>query len=509
MTNSLLTYLSEPARRQLQTDIIKARAAARHLQWGDGWARRDDGHAYSPNPGQDKFHASQAPYRALFGGRGSGKTTSGAQEALKRVARGLSGSVLNPDFENFKYSTWPEFKRWIPWSKVVPADRRMGEHGWEPRMPFVLHFTNGAVVYCKGLKNPDAARGPNLNWLWYDEAGRDRTGVAWQLAIAGVRIGPQPAAWITTTPRGTRHWTAREFFYKQFSEDTLQALAAAGLQDIDLHDMYDAFFASIHDNIANLDPLFYARMLASYQGKFAQQELEGLLVDIAEGLVYDNFSSANITTDADYTPLRGDVELAYDDGFSTSPRVLLMLQQDGSGNVYIFDELYHYRHQGATCITEAKEQLLQHMQAHANQWATEYGAFRSNGHQPPALEYNQEWHWRAEPMAPDVPYLARFAIACGDPSAAQLKDAFRKADIPARTPKAASVREGIKRVYALIASDEGTVRVYVHPRCENFIREVSEGYRYPEGGGDVPVKEDDHGPDGFRYWVEVRRKRAT
>jgi phage terminase large subunit len=521
--NLLLDYLSKPAQHQLQTELLLLKAAQRQAQWPGGWVTRDDGKAYEPNTGQLAFHDSPAPFRALFGGRGSGKTAAGAQEAIRRISLGLSGSVLNPDFENFKYSTWPELKRWIPWDKVIPADRRMASHGWEPHMAFALHFTNGAVMYCKGLKNPDAARGPNLNWLWYDEAGRDRTGAAWQLAIAGVRIGPAPAAWITTTPRGTRHWTAQEFAYKKFSEDTLAALALIGLDEGDLESMYDHSFASIEDNIANLDPMFYARMRTSYQGKFAQQELQGAIVDITEGLVYDNFGPDNITTDADYTPGRGEVELAYDDGFSTSPRVLLMIQRDGAGNVYVFDEVYHYRHQGTTCIAEGKEQLLAHMQPHAHEWARQYGAFSGafsrNGHELPDLEYNDTWKWQERAGYEPLPHLARFAIACGDPSAAQFKDALRKADIPARTPKKSTVREGIKRVYALVRSDDeldeddqlvpGRIRTFVHPRCKNFIREFSEGYRYPEGGGDVPIKADDHCPDGFRYWVDVRMRRAV
>ena len=106
MTNLLLNYLSQPARRQLQIELLQARAMQRQAQWSGGWATRDDGHAYSPNAGQLDFHQDTAPFRALFGGRGSGKSGAGAQEALRRISLGLPGSVLNPDFENFKYSTW-------------------------------------------------------------------------------------------------------------------------------------------------------------------------------------------------------------------------------------------------------------------------------------------------------------------------------------------------------------------------------------------------------------------
>jgi predicted phage terminase large subunit-like protein len=183
--------------------------------------------------------------------------------------------VLNPDFENFKFSTWPEFRLWIPWQYVIERDLYMGEQGWEPRQPFTLHFTTGATVYCKGIKEPDSARGPNISWLWLDEGARDKTGLSWRIAIAGVRIPPSPAAWITTTPRGIRHWLAREFVDKRIPAEVQELLADIGHEG----PLYEYFHASIHDNKHNLDPMFYASMLTSYVGWMREQEIEGQFVE--------------------------------------------------------------------------------------------------------------------------------------------------------------------------------------------------------------------------------------
>ena len=451
---------------------MNLRRSARRELTGRAWAGivpfpRSDGHTYRPSGGQSSFHDDLARFRVLFGGRGSGKTTAGAHEALKYIRQGMSGAVLNPDFENFKASTWPEFRQWIPWSKVVPNDRRMAEHGWEPRAPFVIHFTNGVSVRCKGLKDPDAARGPNVSWLWYDEGGRDKTGMAWLLAIASVRIpgpnGEMPGAWVTTTPKGTRHWTAQWFVYQNISDAAQEVLDSIGYTGT----LYGHHYASIHDNRANLDPLYYASLLSAYTGKFAQQELDGKLVDITEGVVYDCFGPDNVTTAAEYDPERGPVEIAYDDGFSVSPRVFLFIQRDG-GTAYIFNEMYHLKHLAGTCIQEAKDL------AAAGEWGP-------------------------------------FEIAVGDPSASQLAAALRKADIVARG-KSLKVKESIKVLYSLIETAEGTRRILVHPRCTNLIRELGQDYRYPEGStskSDVdPVKENDHGPDALRYWANMRMVRT-
>ena len=428
---------------------------------------RQDGHLYGPGKGQGAFHNGAARFRVLFGGRGSGKSAAGAQEALEFIRKGMAGAVLNPDFENFKTSTWPEFREWIPWERVIDNDQRIGMYGWEPRGPFTIHFANGAAVRCKGLKDPDAARGPNISWLWYDEGGRDKTGTAWQLAIVSVRIpgpeGEQPEAWVTTTPRGTRHWTAKQFIYQEIPEEVQAVLDEAGHTGA----LYEHFNSTIHDNRRNLDPLFYASMLTAYTGRFAQQELGGEVVDVAEGVVYDNFTVGNISTLAEYDKKRGVVELAYDDGFSTSPRVFLFIQRDDDGVVNVFDEIYHLRHLPATCIGEAKDKAK-------------------------ACGYD------------------RFEIAVGDPSAVQLKAAMRQADIPARGAKC-PVEESIKNLYRLIVDAEGKTRLRIHPRCKEFVREMSEDYRYPEGskGGDgiKPVKECDHGPDAIRYWAWLRMRR--
>jgi len=39
-----------------------------------------------------------------------GKSGAGAQKALFKIMNGESGLIMNPDFENLKISTWPEFQ---------------------------------------------------------------------------------------------------------------------------------------------------------------------------------------------------------------------------------------------------------------------------------------------------------------------------------------------------------------------------------------------------------------
>ncbi len=181
----------------------------------DGYWIRNDGKRFIPSKAQREFIESEARFVALISGRGGGKNRGwSTKKLLKKIMQGYSGAILNPDFENFKTSTWAEFRQWIPWQAVHPRHQRMRYPDWTPERPFTITFINGARVICKGLKDADSARGPNINWLWYDEAGRDRTGLSWKLAIASVRVGEKPQAWITSTPAGKSHWIY-EFFLNE------------------------------------------------------------------------------------------------------------------------------------------------------------------------------------------------------------------------------------------------------------------------------------------------------
>lgn len=245
----------------------------------DGYFIKANGNNFIPRPEVDSFVKSEARFAALFAGRGAGKSASGAQKALRKIHQGESGMVMNPDFENFKYSTWPELREWIPWNMVVPANRYRVNAEWQPHEPFTISFMNGAKVICKGLKDPDSARGPNINWLWYDEAGRDPTGLGWKIAVAGVRIGKNPQAWITTTPRGKDHWIYKFFVLRDIPSEVIEAFReAVNTQGRDIP-LVEAFFTSIDDNKGNLDPAFYAQMLSLYTGWMKDQELDGKFVD--------------------------------------------------------------------------------------------------------------------------------------------------------------------------------------------------------------------------------------
>lgn len=240
-----------------------------------GYLKKFDGTNFVPYESQKGFLDSRAVFVAFLGGRGSGKTASAAQKAVRKIREGQNGAVLNPDFENLKTSTWPELRNWIPWNLVIPRHQYRKEEAWEPAQPFRLGFKNGTWMIVKGLKDPDSARGPNINWLWYDEAGRDKTGLSWQIAIASVRVGHEPQSWISTTPQWQAPWIDEFFIQRKIPEDALEVFAKLG----EGRELVEVFRGSIYDNEDNLNPAFMASMLASYpSGWLRRQEIFGEIV---------------------------------------------------------------------------------------------------------------------------------------------------------------------------------------------------------------------------------------
>jgi hypothetical protein len=116
--------------------------------------------------------------------------------------------MVSPDFEHFKKSLWPEFRRWCPLPAVIERERYRLEASWEPSKPFALHFISEAsrtsTLYCGGIEDPSGWTGPNVNFTHFDEAHRHKTEDALKVLSGRVRIdgpgGIPPQLYFTTTP---------------------------------------------------------------------------------------------------------------------------------------------------------------------------------------------------------------------------------------------------------------------------------------------------------------------
>lgn len=188
----------------------------------------------------------------VLAGRGFGKTRIGAEWVRdeiqsgrrKRIAlvaataadvrdvmvEGESGllACCRPDF-------MPEY---------IPSKRR-------------IVWPNGAICTTFSAEQPRRLRGPQHDGAWCDELAAWRYAETWDQLQFGLRLGKDPRALVTTTPRPT---------------PAIKELVAADTTVITR--------GSTYDNAGNLAPTFLKKILKKYEGtRLGRQELNAEILD--------------------------------------------------------------------------------------------------------------------------------------------------------------------------------------------------------------------------------------
>ncbi|WP_420606240.1 terminase large subunit domain-containing protein [Novosphingopyxis sp.] len=192
-------------------------------------------------------------------GRGFGKTRAGA-EWVSEFAR------LNPDAHIALVGATSEDAR------RVMVEGRSGllnvARSWErPRWKKgagEVHFPSGAVATVYSSETPDVLRGPEHHAAWCDELAKWRQAKpAWDNLIFGLRLGSNPRAVVTTTPRSVPIMR-QVMAMKRFVETR----------------------GATRDN-PHLDGDVIADLEAEYgASNFGRQELSGELIDDVEGALW-------------------------------------------------------------------------------------------------------------------------------------------------------------------------------------------------------------------------------
>lgn len=135
---------------------------------------------------------------------------------------------------------------------------------WQPSRRQLL-WPNGARALLYGAADPETLRGPQHSHAWADEIGRWSSGMeAWNNLMMGLRLGAEPRAMATTTPRAV---------------PLVRYLAA--LKGVRIT------HGRTTDNIAALPSSFIEAMERDYAGtRVGRQELDGELLLDHEGALW-------------------------------------------------------------------------------------------------------------------------------------------------------------------------------------------------------------------------------
>ncbi|MDB5612134.1 MAG: ATP-binding protein [Bradyrhizobium sp.] len=205
----------------------------------------------------------------FLAGRGAGKTRAGAEWVRSKIRAGYSPIALIAPTAGDARDVMVEGNGGIlsvSWSKDRDArGNLMGRPLYEPSKRR-LTWSNGSTATLFSGEEPERLRGPQHAALWADEvAAWQDPSEAWDMAMFGLRLGDDPQAMVTTTPKPIR--IIRELIKSPTCVITR---------------------ATTYDNRANLAGAFLSQIVAKYEGtRLGRQELQGELIEELEGALWN------------------------------------------------------------------------------------------------------------------------------------------------------------------------------------------------------------------------------
>lgn len=192
-------------------------------------------------------------------GRGAGKTRSGAEWVRDQIDRFGARRVAliaptSADVRDVMVEGESGFMAICPpWSRprYEPSKRR-------------LTWPNGAIAHTYSADEPERLRGPQHDLGWLDELGAWRYPKTYDMFLFGLRLGKNPRAMVTTTPRMTP-------LVKEIVGAKTTAITRG----------------STYENKANLAPEFIEQTIAKYEGtRLGRQEIHGELLTDNPGALW-------------------------------------------------------------------------------------------------------------------------------------------------------------------------------------------------------------------------------
>tara|TARA_Y100000593_G_scaffold86609_1_gene165659 strand:- start:9179 stop:10336 length:1158 start_codon:yes stop_codon:yes gene_type:complete len=195
-------------------------------------------------------------------GRGWGKTRTGAEWVKQRVKEGAQRIALVGRTSADVRDVMVEGRSGIL-SVFAPENRP--EYLPSKRR---ITFANGAIATTYSADEPDMLRGPENDTAWADELCAWRFPDAWDQLQFGLRVGNDPRAIITTTPKPSRL-----------------------IRDLLKHPHCAVTHGSTFENKANVAKAWLENILQKYEGTtLGMQELHAELLDEMPGALWSRKS---------------------------------------------------------------------------------------------------------------------------------------------------------------------------------------------------------------------------
>ena len=210
-------------------------------------------------PDQSPPEAAEWSTWLVLGGRGAGKTRTGA-EWTKGMALGLPGFAETPAERIALVGETQGQVRDVMIegvSGLLSIHTRWERPSWHPSRRR-LEWPNGAIGQVFSAEDPEGLRGPQFSAAWSDELAKwPNLQECWDMLQFGLRLGDRPRQIVTTTPRPTP-------LVKRLLADPQVAVSRAATTA----------------NRYNLAPEFIRSITQSYGGtRLGRQEIDGEIVE--------------------------------------------------------------------------------------------------------------------------------------------------------------------------------------------------------------------------------------
>lgn len=427
--------------------------------------KRNIGALFSYNAGKVKhekqleFHKSQKRNRWVFGGNRTGKTECGAVEV---VWLSLGMHPFRPNRE--KTECWvvslstrvqtevsqSKILKYLPRSSIIDIVMNEGKKG-SPQLGVIKcisvrnRFGNISKIWFKSCEEGrEKFQGTSLDFVWFDEEPPEDIYKECKMRVldkCGEVFG-------TMTPLKGFTYIYDEIYLNSKGDNEVFCM-----------------FMSWLDN-PYLNKKEIERMKQTLSEDEIESRMNGKFADIDMGLVYSEFTTnANIIDPIEINPDWQDM-LSIDPGLS-NPLSCHWYARDYDGNVYVVAE--HF---------EANQTI----EYHANK----------------IKEISKKLNWKTASngmIESLIDSAANQKTLSGTKSVCEL---FYEQGILTNSNVNKNLLAGISKVKSYLKNAEGKTKLYIFSNCTNLIREIK-SYRW--GGGDNPIKYDDHCLDELRYYI--------
>lgn len=203
-----------------------------------------------------------------MGGRGAGKTRTGAEVVRHLIGKGYNRLGLIAPTASDARDVMVEGESGVlnvcrPWDRDH-LGRLTGVPTYEPSKRR-LTWATGQMATLYSADEPERLRGPQHEFIWADEIAAWKYTETWDLAQFGLRLGRRPWSFATTTPKP-----------KPFIRDLIRDPGTV------------MTVSSTYANRSNLAPSFFKNIIRKYEGtRLGEQELLGRLLEQAEGALWN------------------------------------------------------------------------------------------------------------------------------------------------------------------------------------------------------------------------------